>query len=584
MQLFKTILILAFLTATTGIQAAWISPAPDPWNNRKAITVTNNSSTAMADYQIFISFTDLGTASLISSGKMISDYSDIRFTDSDGSTLLNHWVDSTGIYIKVSAAASTAKTIYMYYNNPAAVNISSFLNTMKISPDASTVGLWYFDEKTGTTAKDSSVNGNNGTIALSYEWLSSDCPKIGANTVTLSTGSALDLEVAGSYGTVDCSDSASFQNISSAVTIETWINMSAVGSSAKGYIACKQRGGSSGPYYIKIDGATSALDVGVEVASTANKVIGATALQINTWYHAAMTYDSSTKELKVYLNGAQDGSLTLTAAVPTLTNVNNSRSFWIGTQDLLSTMTEKFFGMVDDMAIYNRALSAEEIQAHYKRRNYISPAPSVSVGSAEGLVEITFTVDPEVLKPGLATFTYDFTTDMDTGTIPTVTLNPSVGSSINITGTWISFTKYQCTYTITSAVADGASTVSFSGAKLASGALVGAYNSASIYIDSEELLPANKEFFPNPFSPNGDGFVDTTELPLFINSTVKVNCKIFDLRGRLVRYLVNAEKSTNTTIQWDGRNDLGEIVPIGIYIYQIEVGGQLTSGSVVVTK
>jgi hypothetical protein len=55
------------------------------------------------------------------------DYGDIRFTDSDGSTLLNYWQEADGrFWVKVpSIPASSTKTIYVYYGNPSATSLSN---------------------------------------------------------------------------------------------------------------------------------------------------------------------------------------------------------------------------------------------------------------------------------------------------------------------------------------------------------------------------------------------------------------------------------------------------------------------------
>jgi hypothetical protein len=59
------------------------------------------------------------------------DYGDIRFTDSDGSTLLNYWQETDGrFWVKVpSIPESSTKTIYVYYGNPSATSMSSVQNT-----------------------------------------------------------------------------------------------------------------------------------------------------------------------------------------------------------------------------------------------------------------------------------------------------------------------------------------------------------------------------------------------------------------------------------------------------------------------
>ncbi|MEM5829117.1 MAG: DUF2341 domain-containing protein, partial [Candidatus Aenigmatarchaeota archaeon] len=55
------------------------------------------------------------------------DYGDIRFTDSDGTTLLNYWQEADGkFWIKVPLIpANSMKTIYLYYGNPSASSMSN---------------------------------------------------------------------------------------------------------------------------------------------------------------------------------------------------------------------------------------------------------------------------------------------------------------------------------------------------------------------------------------------------------------------------------------------------------------------------
>jgi len=106
----------------------------------------------------------------------------------------------------------------------------------------------------------------------------------------------------------------------------------------------------------------SPLDYGLEITS-ANKLkaharIGGTSqtLTCNTtlvpgnWYYVAMVYDGST--LRGYVNGVQDGSLTVSGSVGT-----SSSSLFIG---------KYFQGTVDDVAVYGRALSPHEILSTFR--------------------------------------------------------------------------------------------------------------------------------------------------------------------------------------------------------------------------
>lgn len=77
---------------------------------------------------------------------------------------------------------------------------------------------------------------------------------------------------------------------------------------------------------------------------------------------------------------------------------------------------------------------------------------------------------------------------------------------------------------------------------------------------------------PNPFSPDGDGHDDfaiiTFQLPL---TTALVNVKIYDMRGRLIRFLANNESSgSQKTLIWDGHDDDGQRARIGIYVVYLQ--------------
>lgn len=89
-----------------------------------------------------------------------------------------------------------------------------------------------------------------------------------------------------------------------------------------------------------------------------------------------------------------------------------------------------------------------------------------------------------------------------------------------------------------------------------------------------EVLPSEAELTiaPNPFSPDEDGFDDVTiisyQLPFNLS---QIHIKIFDIRGRLVRFLVNNQPSgTNRSTIWDGRDNEGHLCRMGIYIVYLE--------------
>jgi hypothetical protein len=79
-------------------------------------------------------------------------------------------------------------------------------------------------------------------------------------------------------------------------------------------------------------------------------------LSANTWYHIVGTYDGT--DLKVYVNGIEDNS-TSASVIPE----NNTNNVHIGS----TTAASSFFdGKIDDVRIYNRALTATDVTSLYE--------------------------------------------------------------------------------------------------------------------------------------------------------------------------------------------------------------------------
>ncbi len=105
----------------TSTPVAWYNTN---WGYRKAITIDNTGNASeLTNYQVQITLTSAN----FDFSKAQTNGEDLRFTDSDGTTLITYWTesyDSTGqtaiIWPKVpSIPASSTKVIYMYYGNSA---------------------------------------------------------------------------------------------------------------------------------------------------------------------------------------------------------------------------------------------------------------------------------------------------------------------------------------------------------------------------------------------------------------------------------------------------------------------------------
>lgn len=220
---------------------------------------------------------------------------------------------------------------------------------------ASPIALWHLDEASwnGTTGEvtDSSGNGYNGT-------------KVGsANTTsTAKYGRAGILNGSSDYVLIgDMPDNPNF-------TLMAWVNVVTF----RGYLEKHGIFGNvaGGPGYniLRVDGLSAS--TGRVVAgylatdSTYPDCYGTTTLQTNTWYHLASTYDGA--ELKVYVNGVLDKTTSTTK--PLSTGVCEVA---IGID--YSTASRYFNGKIDDAAIFDKALSADEILAIYNSGVQIEP-------------------------------------------------------------------------------------------------------------------------------------------------------------------------------------------------------------------
>jgi len=83
---------------------------------------------------------------------------------------------------------------------------------------------------------------------------------------------------------------------------------------------------------------------------------------------------------------------------------------------------------------------------------------------------------------------------------------------------------------------------------------------------------SNIELFPNPFSPDGDGFEDFTTITLNLKNNInKIRIKIFDAKGRLIKNLITDELVPQKySIIYDGTDDNNRKLPIGVYILYVE--------------
>ena len=219
--------------------------------------------------------------------------------------------------------------------------------TRSSAATAGLVAAYAFDEGTGTAVADASGNGLNGTIS-------------GASWVTGKNGNALSFNGVNNLVTVPASN---LLNLTTGMTLEGWVYPT--NSSSKwGCVLMKETSGfyayalyvspaNRPTVFIVINGS----EHGFEVPTT---------LATNTWSHLAATYDGTT--LNVYVNGVLAGSESLATTIPV-----SSGALRIGGNSIWAT--EYFTGIIDNIRIFDRALTNDEIQGDMNTPVWNVPAP-----------------------------------------------------------------------------------------------------------------------------------------------------------------------------------------------------------------
>lgn len=89
--------------------------------------------------------------------------------------------------------------------------------------------------------------------------------------------------------------------------------------------------------------------------------------------------------------------------------------------------------------------------------------------------------------------------------------------------------------------------------------------------------------FPNPFNPE-------TWIAYELAADVNVSIQIYDVTGRLVRTLDLGQRAAGYYVDrvkaayWDGRNDTGERVASGVYLYRLTAGNYAAMRRMLILK
>ena len=210
------------------------------------------------------------------------------------------------------------------------------------------MAAYAFDEGSGTTVTDASGNGNNGTVAN------------GTWSTAGKFGGALSFNGTSSLVTVP--NSASLQ-LSSGMTLEAWVDPSTVSGAWRDVIYK-----ANDNFYMEATSTNASHpDGGLIAGGSYADAFGTSALTANTWSFLTETYDGTT--LRLYVNGTQVASTARTGAISTSTN-----PLQIGGDSIYGQF---FAGLIDNVRVYNAALTAAQIQADQTTAVVAGPPDSI---------------------------------------------------------------------------------------------------------------------------------------------------------------------------------------------------------------
>ncbi len=315
---------------------------------RKKITIDQTKvDENLTDFPVLVKL----TSSNFDFSKARSDGHDIRFTASDGTTLLKYErerhdsVNQVAEYwVKIPSVSSTANTdFYIYYGKSDATDGADPTNVW----NSNIKGVWHLKENPSGTApqmKDSTSNGNNGT---------SNGSMTSGDQVEGKIDGSLDFDGTDDY--VGVSSSASLKP-TEAITIEAWIRPNLQGT--REFVATKWLG-----FTMELNTSNGAT-CGVYVDGGQRMTPSTSALPNNTWTHLVFTYDSGSKSLKTYVNGGQEIKSFILSGLTTYSMTVGDSALGIGKYS-----SYYWNGLIDEVRISNTARSAAWIKASYNSEN-----------------------------------------------------------------------------------------------------------------------------------------------------------------------------------------------------------------------
>jgi hypothetical protein len=325
---------LLFILDSNGVPsvAPFVRFSPQPTGDSEAPLVTITSPANGATVSSFVTLSANASDNVAVAGvqfKVDDVPVGVEDTSAPYSIVWNSGTSTNGVHSVTATARDQAGNL-----NTAVISVTT--SNTGTAPPLGLIAAYSFEEGSGNSTADSSGNGQNGTIT-SATWLT-----------TGRYGNCLLFDGVSSMVTVPDSN---FLDLTGALTLSAWVYPRS-GSPWQNVIIKERPGGEVYNLYSNADAnVPTFFVVGAAAPNSPINVSGTSVLPLNTWSHLAATYDGGI--LRLFINGVQVGSRITSGSL--LTSNGNLR---IGGNSIWG---EFFDGRIDEVRIYNRALSPAEI-------------------------------------------------------------------------------------------------------------------------------------------------------------------------------------------------------------------------------
>jgi hypothetical protein len=271
----------------------------------------------------------------------------------DGSSTAEHFMDLSAtvtgegplkVWVFGDQTSGASDLLYFEDNVTSGATINYHWSGSVLNPESPyTMALWHFDDNGGTVVADESGHGNDGNLNNGPVWVSDGA-----------FGYALDFDGDNDYMSIP-DDTSLDVSSTGAITMEAWVYPHAIEAYYNTIMSKRALHGSSTNYQMSLDPSTGTL---MYYASSGGIKTSTVTVPTDEWSYLAITLNTTDGNIIFYRNGVAGDTMTGGGI-----GTPNDDSLFIGLgYDTLYC----FDGLIDEVRITKRALTAKEIAANYE--------------------------------------------------------------------------------------------------------------------------------------------------------------------------------------------------------------------------